>query len=79
MCYSTRDVGGDFGQDGLAEALGCAGSGGDQVGGPGVKVGEHVVGLVAQLGHRSPGTRHVDARVRRLDALVTDLRSHRKR
>lgn len=40
-----------------------------------MEVGEHVVGLVLQLGHCPSGARNVDAGVRRLDALVADLGS----
>lgn len=69
----TGDVGDDLGERRLAEPLGGAGSDRHQVGGSRVQAGEHVVGLVPQLGHSAARTRHVDARVRRLDALVADL------
>lgn len=59
----TRDVGGDFGQRRLSEPLGGSGSDRHQVGGPRMQTGEHVVGLVPQLGHRTAGTWHVDTRV----------------
>lgn len=55
----TRDVGGDLGERCLPEALARAGAHREQVGGAGVEVGEDVVGLVAQLGHRAPRARHV--------------------
>lgn len=55
----TGDVGGDLGERRLAKALAGAGPHGEQVGGAGVEVGEHVVGLIAQLGHRAPRARHV--------------------
>lgn len=38
-----------------------------------MEAGEHVVGLVPQLGHGATRPRHVDTRVGRLDALVADL------
>lgn len=69
----TGDVGGDLGERRLAEALAGAGPHREQVGGAGVEVGEHVVGLVAQLGHRAPRAWHIHRRVRGLDALVADL------
>lgn len=39
-----------------------------------MKVGKHVIRLVLQLGHGSPGARNVDAWIGRLDALIADLR-----
>lgn len=36
-----------------------------------------MVGFVAELGHGASGTRDVDARVRRLDALIADLQTLR--
>lgn len=38
-----------------------------------MEVGEHVVGLVPQLGHCPPWPRDVDAWIGGLDALVADL------
>ena len=60
---STRYVGGDFGEGRLAEALGGAGADRDQVGGPGVEVGKHVVGFIPQFGDGSPRTRYVNTRI----------------
>lgn len=70
---NTWDVSGDFGEGGLAKALGCTGSNGDKVSSSGVEVGEHVVGLILQFGHSSSRSRDVDAWIRRLNTLVTDL------
>lgn len=58
----------------MSEALGGAGTHGDQVGGARVQTGEHVVGLVPQLGYSAPRAWHVDTWVGRLDALVADLK-----
>lgn len=73
MTILTRDVGGDLRQRRLAEALVGPRSDRHQVRGSGMEAGEHVVGLVPQLGHGATRPRHVDPRVGRLDALVADL------
>lgn len=57
----------------MAEALGRSSSDRDEVSGSRVEVGEHVVGLVLQLRHRSPRSGDVDTWIRRLNALVADL------
>lgn len=69
----TRDVGGDLGEGRLTEALGGSSADRHQVGGSWMQAREHVVGFVPQLGYSSAGTGHVNARVRRLNALVADL------
>ena len=69
----TRDVGGNLSKGCLAETFGRAGSHWDQVRGSWMEVGEHVVRLVPQFGHRAPWARHIDTWVGRLDALVADL------
>lgn len=38
-----------------------------------MQVGEHVVGLILELGHSSSRSWNVDAWIGRLNALVTDL------
>lgn len=60
----TGDVGGNLSEGGLAKAFGGAGAHRDQVGGARVQVGEHVVGLVAQLGHGPARAWNVDPGVR---------------
>lgn len=75
----TWDVGGDLSEGGLTEALGRAGSNRDQVGGSRVEVGEHVVGLVFELGHGSSRSRDVNAWVWWLDTLVADLWREKKK
>lgn len=74
----TRDVGGDLSERCLAKPLGGSGPDRHQVGGSRMQSREHVVRLVPQLGHGAARTRHVNAGVWRLDALVADLETGKR-
>lgn len=56
----TRNVGGDLSECSLAKALGSSGPDRHQVGGSRMEAGEHVVGLISQLGHCTARTWHIN-------------------
>lgn len=75
----TRDVGGDFSERCLAKPLGGSRPDWHQVCGSRMQAREHVVCLVPQLGHCTARTWHVYAWVWRLDTLIADLETGKRR